>query len=334
MMISKRRSNERLDQPNARNAKSKESTEDQMTEIISYSKTSPQRDHNESNPSPRLAKQFFKRPKRSLPSSDYRNAAGRRGFGGTFDWDSQSPRVSPALIHAILIVIGIVMGWGACPVVRGQALTVQEIKDFTPVGVPLDKIGQYLDLLDEDSEFSVKWNRFAIHDPKTASEVREKQKTPEQKAQEQLAIMAITQSPEFLKSKQDHENKKDPKVKADEDQARAKARRAIEKPVEVGQEMEKGKDAKTKRRQDISSRAILSPREFNAEIEANKSAELKAKEAEIIRALTQPKEFLEERYWIKKTGLPRPPKEKPDPKSDNAQGQKANGAANGNGGGK
>lgn len=230
-----------------------------------------------------------------------------------------------------LALAGLCGGPAAFGPARGQSLTEQEIHQYTPVGVPLEKIGRPIDETDAANEASLKWNRFAIHDRKTALHLREKTKTAEQKAQEQLAIQALSQSEAFLKAKREQEAKKDPQQKADEERTRARARRAIEKPQEVAKEAEKTKDAATRRREQIAARAILFPREFNTEVEQHTSAALKAKEAEAIRALSQPKAVLEERLWLKKTGSPHPPKGPPEVGNDKARGGNSNGQGKGNG---
>ena len=182
--------------------------------------------------------------------------------------------------------------------------TDQEIRQFTPAGLTPDQIGRLIDETDPDTDISLKWNRFAIFDPKTALDAREKQKTPEHKARERQALQAITQAPEFLRLKQEEEARKDPKRKAQDDDARQRARLAIEKPFEAAKDAEKTKDPATKRREQIAAEAILNPRAFNAQVERQMSAELKAREAEAIRAFSQPKKFLEERLRLKQLGGP------------------------------
>ena len=170
-------------------------------------------------------------------------------------------------------------------------------------GLTPDKIRRFISETDPDTDISLKWNRFAIFDPKTALEAQEKQKTPNTR-KESAAIQAITQAPEFLRLKQEEEARKDPKQKARDDDARQKARLAIEKPFEAAKDAEKTKDAATKRREQIAAEAILNPREFNAKVDRLKTPELKAREAEVWRAFTQPKEFLEERTRLKKQDGP------------------------------
>ncbi|MBF8305962.1 MAG: hypothetical protein HW398_1150 [Acidobacteria bacterium] len=217
-------------------------------------------------------------------------------------WELSQPL---ALMKAFLVVTV----WVAEPLILNSApageWTDQEIRQlFTPAGLTPDQVGRFIVETDPDTYISLKWNRFAIFDPQTALEARERQKTPEHKARERLAIQAITQAPEFLRLKQEEEARKDPKQKAQDDAARLRARLAIEKPFEAAKDAEKTKDAATKRREQIAVEAILNPREFNERVDRQMSAELKAREAEAIRAFSQPKEFLEERLRLKQLGGP------------------------------
>ena len=141
-----------------------------------------------------------------------------------------------ALFKAVLTFTVWVSGHLILNSAPAREWTDQELRQFTPAGLTPDKIGRFIDETDPDTDISLKWNRFAIFDPKTALEAREKQKTPEHKERERLAIQAITQAPEFLRLKQEEEARKDPKQKARDDDARQKARLAIEKPFEAAKD--------------------------------------------------------------------------------------------------
>lgn len=207
------------------------------------------------------------------------------------------------LLAWILASIAVsIAGWRLVWAQPAQVSFSEDVLQHTSVGQPFERTGHFVDETDGETEMSLKWNRFAIHDPPSSLEVRAKQKSPEQKAKEDLAVMAITQSEAFLRAKQELEAKKTPEQKAEEDQAKERAKRAVERPREMAQELEKTKDPATRRREEIATRAILFPREFNEEVERHKGAALKEREAEIIRAWSQPKAFMEERFKLKKTG--------------------------------
>lgn len=197
--------------------------------------------------------------------------------------------------------------------------TDEEILENTAVKLPVDRIGRFADEIDQAS---VKWGRFATHDPRTANLLRDARKTKEQKNQQALAILAITDPEAYRSARAGMKPQKKPKTPAEqrnEDRERETASKAMLNPFAAALETEKEKTPKQRRRESLAAYSILSPREFNDRVNDRKTAVLKQKEASAILALSQPRVFWQQRLRLQKTGSTQ--------RSKNSQGKPADPAS-------
>lgn len=182
--------------------------------------------------------------------------------------------------------------------------TDDEIIENTSVKLPINRIGRFADEIDQAS---VKWGRFATYDPRTANLLRDASKTPEQKNQRALAVLAVTDPEAYRNAMAETKSQKKPKTPAQkrkEDEERAEAFKGMMNPLEAAAESERKKTPKQRRREAIATYAILYTVEFNQRVERHKTPALKKKEADAILALSQPRLFREQRIRLKKTGSP------------------------------
>lgn len=174
--------------------------------------------------------------------------------------------------------------------------------EHTVIRQPIDHIGKFADDADP---VSIKWSRAAMHDPRTASQLRENFKTPEQKQNEADALLAIT-DPETYRKRKEETQARRPKTPAEQEadaraeRDRARALRAILNPIEVARELEPGKTDAVRQREAIAADAILNPREFNERVNRHKSQALRQREADALLALSQPEALLQERQRSRK----------------------------------
>lgn len=221
----------------------------------------------------------------------------RKSLGGTLShW---FPISSAGILAAVFLC------WPPLVPAAEAPFSDEEIIEFSPVKLPPGQIGRYAD---ETDVASLKWGRFAIHDPTTAKLLRDGRKTPEQEAAEELAMLAISDPDAYRTAKEKTERGKKPKTPEEEDSDRraSKEREAVslamQDPLKSAVELETKKTPKQKRREVVAAHAILSPREFNDRVEKHKNAGLKQKEADAILAFSQPREFWNQRLREKKTG--------------------------------
>ena len=202
--------------------------------------------------------------------------------------------------------------------------TDEEILENTVVKLPIDRISRFVDEFDQAS---VKWGRFATHDPRTANLMRDARKTPEQKNQHALAILAITNPEAYRNALAETKSQEKPKTPAQqrkEDEERAEAFNGMLNPRAGAAESERKKTPKQRRREAVSAYAILHAVEFNSRVERHKSPALKEKEADAILALSQPRVFRELRIRLKKTGSTQPSKNSQGKPADPASSQPQN----------
>jgi hypothetical protein len=208
------------------------------------------------------------------------------------------------------------------PFVWAQVSPNEDVFQYTPVGLPPEQVGRYID---DVPPASIKFARAAMYDPKLAAQLREKFKTPELKQAEERARLAILEPNRFRQMQEEADARKGPKTAAEiaaqerEKRLREDAKRAILYPAEVAREKERMKEPATRRREEIAAQAILHPREFNSIVQERKSPQLRERELDAIRAFTQPEAFLEERERLKMTGSKQPLKPQASSANDNVK---------------